>query len=339
MIRFLGASDWWETILEEIEECHVFIAIMSKPYMESLYCITELEYAEALNKPIVPLMIEDCDYPKSLSDKNIQFTKMSMRQDIRDTMLLVVNMFVGLQAEIHNGRFKPPINRPPHPARPVATKPSQAQATFEMAQKAEQEGAYNLADELYEEVSKADPTGLGVQAREAIRRIAVLMTQDVASSNETSIRVTANLSVTPSPKTTVKYILPPPFDWIDIPAGQVSLMRLHDSTRTRLYRVDAFQISKYPITNAQFFEFVREGGYENDRWWSSVGYKIKSGKPLQNYTENGKKDHPVVSVAWYECMAFCSWLSEKTDRMIFLPTEQQWQRAAQGDDSRIYPLG
>jgi formylglycine-generating enzyme required for sulfatase activity len=38
-------------------------------------------------------------------------------------------------------------------------------------------------------------------------------------------------------------------------------------------------------------------------------------------------------------MAFCCWLSEVTGEKILLPTEQQWQRAAQGDDGRDYPWG
>jgi formylglycine-generating enzyme required for sulfatase activity len=38
-------------------------------------------------------------------------------------------------------------------------------------------------------------------------------------------------------------------------------------------------------------------------------------------------------------MAFAQWLSSVTDEAITLPTEQQWQRAAQGDDERVYPWG
>jgi formylglycine-generating enzyme required for sulfatase activity len=44
-------------------------------------------------------------------------------------------------------------------------------------------------------------------------------------------------------------------------------------------------------------------------------------------------------VSWYEAIAFCLWLSDVTGDAIMLPTEQQWQRAAQGDDGRIYPWG
>jgi len=38
-------------------------------------------------------------------------------------------------------------------------------------------------------------------------------------------------------------------------------------------------------------------------------------------------------------MAFTRWLSEKIGQTVTLPTEMQWQRAAQGDDERGYPWG
>ncbi|MCE7891253.1 MAG: formylglycine-generating enzyme family protein, partial [Sorangiineae bacterium PRO1] len=44
-------------------------------------------------------------------------------------------------------------------------------------------------------------------------------------------------------------------------------------------------------------------------------------------------------ISWYEAMAFCTWLSKKAGENILLPTEPQWQRAAQGDDGRLYPWG
>jgi formylglycine-generating enzyme required for sulfatase activity len=47
----------------------------------------------------------------------------------------------------------------------------------------------------------------------------------------------------------------------------------------------------------------------------------------------------VVGVSWYEAVAFCLWLTDVTGENIMLPTEAQWQYAAQGDDGRAYPWG
>ncbi|MCD4687273.1 MAG: formylglycine-generating enzyme family protein [Anaerolineae bacterium] len=156
----------------------------------------------------------------------------------------------------------------------------------------------------------------------------------------------------------VSDMLPAPFAWIVIPAGSVVIENQRKLPADRKYKVAAFQISKYPITNAQYTKFINAGGYHNRQWWTDAGWKaraegwafnldrgwIATGKP---WTEprfwhdsqwNGK-DHPVVGISWYEAVAFCQWLSEATGSNITLPTEQQWQHAAQGDDKRKYPWG
>jgi formylglycine-generating enzyme required for sulfatase activity len=48
-------------------------------------------------------------------------------------------------------------------------------------------------------------------------------------------------------------------------------------------------------------------------------------------------NHPVVYITWYEAVAFCNWLSEKTGQQIELPAEAQWERAARHTDGRKYP--
>src|SRR5258706_15358997 len=44
-------------------------------------------------------------------------------------------------------------------------------------------------------------------------------------------------------------------------------------------------------------------------------------------------------VNWYEAMAFCHWLSQKTRSTITLPMEQQWHLASQGPGKQEYPWG
>ena len=50
-------------------------------------------------------------------------------------------------------------------------------------------------------------------------------------------------------------------------------------------------------------------------------------------------EQPVVGISWYEAVAFCLWLSDVTGEKVMLPTEDQWQYAAQGNNSGIYPWG
>jgi formylglycine-generating enzyme required for sulfatase activity len=148
----------------------------------------------------------------------------------------------------------------------------------------------------------------------------------------------------------VRAILPSPFTWIEIPSGRVTLIPSeHDREHSYLkrkttFRVTPFAIAKYPITNAQYALFVEAGGYDEQRWWTTAGWesRIKRNRKEPGYWHNPKfnaSGQPVVGVSWYEAVAFCRWLSAMSGETVMLPTEQQWQWAAQGKRGWLYPWG
>jgi formylglycine-generating enzyme required for sulfatase activity len=137
----------------------------------------------------------------------------------------------------------------------------------------------------------------------------------------------------------VPEILPPPFEWVEIPAGRVEIEGGYG-----MFDVPAFMIAKYPITNAQYAKFIEAGGYRQKKWWTAAGWEAREGEKWTEprYWKDEKwngADYPVVGVSWYEAVAFCRWLSEVSGEPVTLPTEQQWQRAAQGDEGYVYPWG
>ncbi len=145
----------------------------------------------------------------------------------------------------------------------------------------------------------------------------------------------------------VEVILPPPFEWCEIPAGKVTLEEGIYLEEDTTFDLPGFAIGKYLITNAQYAKFIEAGGYSEQRWWTKSGWRRKEQEgweePLywQDEQWNGL-DFPVVGVSWYEAVAYCQWLNEATGAQplrIMLPTEAQWQRAAQGEDGRAYPWG
>jgi formylglycine-generating enzyme required for sulfatase activity len=144
-------------------------------------------------------------------------------------------------------------------------------------------------------------------------------------------------------------IMPSPFDWINIPAGQIVLggtLRANGGyiTAATSFDVETFSVAKYPLTNVQFARFVEAGGYYQQKWWTTDGWqectRERWAEPRYwNNEELNKLDYPVVGVSWYEASAFCRWLSDISGENVSLPTEQQWQRAAQGDTKWAYPYG
>ncbi len=156
-------------------------------------------------------------------------------------------------------------------------------------------------------------------------------------------------------------ILPAPFAWVEIPAGKVKLVNTWDKDENTYLKknqphefdVPAFSITKYPITNGQYQIFVDvPDGYANPKWWDyssdAAVWRKANPKPLDR--DFPADDHPRANVTWYEAVAFCRWLNARgndesvgvtrtSSMQISLPTEQQWQRAAQGDTGWAYPWG
>jgi len=60
-------------------------------------------------------------------------------------------------------------------------------------------------------------------------------------------------------------ILSPPFAWIEIPAGQVTLIPTHTDVnygylkQKETFEVPAFAIAKYPITYTRYAKFIEAG--------------------------------------------------------------------------------
>lgn len=140
-------------------------------------------------------------------------------------------------------------------------------------------------------------------------------------------------------------ILPAPFEWVDIPDGLVRLEVGGYVPSEGLERqVASFAIAKYPTTVAQYLLFIEAGGYNVESYWTQAGWYWRQTKFIDHprFWEDPQwhqSNCPVVGISWYEAIAYCRWLSDVTGEMIVLPTEAQWQRAAQGDDNRLYPWG
>ncbi len=134
-------------------------------------------------------------------------------------------------------------------------------------------------------------------------------------------------------------ILPPPFEWCEIPG--VSPFRLMtDQGDKGTYDIDPFFMAKYLITFEQFQVFVDDPqGFTNPQWWQGLAAHVSHRAEPGNQRFTHAKNLPRDSVSWYDAVAFCRWLTSRVGYEVRLPTEWEWQWAAQGPDGRAYPWG
>ena len=143
---------------------------------------------------------------------------------------------------------------------------------------------------------------------------------------------------------------PPNNELLDVKGGKIELGK---SSEDDFYSwdneygvhqsiVSDFKASKYLVTNSEFLEFVKDGGYDIDSFWSKEGIEWKNFtkvkcptfwiKDKDNYKLRHMSEevalplnHP-VEVNYLEAKAYCNYLSQQSGKNLRLPTEDEWYR-------------
>ncbi len=313
--RLKVGRKWEDQILEAIEGCDRFLYALTPESVRSKWCRWEFAQAVHAGKPVVPVLMQ-ANTPLDGILGRVQYADFSDGPTPR----AVAKLLAGVRAAQVIPPAEVPLLPVPHsdPERPVervvvaTPTPSLAAQMFQDAYARYRDGQLEAAQALLQDCLQLAPDHAEAQ------KLLDMIARKLAVA-----RITA--------------ILPPPFEWIDIPAGRVELEDGHG-----WFDVAAFAIAKYPVTNAQFQVFVAaEDGYRNPGWWNFSAearvWRAEYSTPWDTDFEGD--DLPRTQVYWYEAVAFCRWLSARSGEAVRLPTEQEWQRAAQGDDGREYPWG
>jgi hypothetical protein len=102
---------------------------------------------------------------------------------------------------------------------------------------------------------------------------------------------------------------------------------------------DAFTIATTPVSEYQWALFIQD----NPKWDKANKEKLMDEELVDEYYLSGvlpsvvfATGKPIHNISYKAALAFCEWISTKTGKKVFLPTEAQWTLASYAAEGKSY---
>jgi 5-histidylcysteine sulfoxide synthase/putative 4-mercaptohistidine N1-methyltranferase len=142
---------------------------------------------------------------------------------------------------------------------------------------------------------------------------------------------------------------PPDNELLPVPSGMVQMGKPKDHPLygwdnefgVHVEEVADFQASKLLVSNREFHDFIKDGGYQTKSWWTEEGWRwiqyeqpsaprFWKTAPTNDYRLRCVAEEIAMPWDWpvelnyLEAKAFCNWKSATTGKSLRLPSEAEW---------------
>jgi formylglycine-generating enzyme required for sulfatase activity len=333
--KLLPGQLWKTEIPKAVREADVVIICLSKTSItKEGYVQKEIKFAldVALEKPagtiyLIPARLEECKVPDSLSDwhwvnlfdsqglnlifKSLEMRAASLEINLRQLALSPISDIILWDKAIKLAREQGHLSH------------SILQRTFQIG--------YTRASriiDLMEDKGIIGPPEGGAQ----LRRVLDLQGKSIEWTSKSTDYSAPSSGQLPNPAYENKLVLSNGMEFMHVPAGSF-IMGSNNSNDKGIPQNTvnipySYWTARYPVTNMQYDVYVKTKGIAH---------------PVFDW--HSKKDHPVTMVSWNEVIEYCKWLNTllkaelPSGKVLRLPTEAEWEKAARGVDGREYPWG
>ena len=94
-----------------------------------------------------------------------------------------------------------------------------------------------------------------------------------------------------------------------------------------------FYIDQTPVTNAEYKKFIDANPNQEVPYLALDLVRGFNWDQTARTFPQGREQYPAVLVTWQDAAAYCKWTGKR------LPTEAEWEKAARGLDTRMWPWG